>query len=361
MIAVLTSNSAGGIAQFTSSLICALNRNEVQVKGYVPSETVTLSENMYRLPRVTQTDAFFRGRAFEACVSKIESGEPDSIIVTDTSLVSLAIAKELCGRMPVYIVVHDAHPHPTSSLTPKKIILECECKRLMKIVARQSLGLIFLSEYTKSQFKKVWKRRVRGAKTITIRLCAHPADCDPVMPRELESEKGNYLLFFGRIDKYKGLDRLLRVYSKSNNGLPRLVIAGAGKLRRTESELLSECANVVLINRYIADGEMNWLFSNCSAVVLPYVEASQSGVLTMAYHFGKPVVVSDLPGLTEFVEEGVTGFTFSNDDELSRSLLRVTEDDNWQSRVRLYEKTNLDWDDNVLRLLHAMGIQSGTS
>ena len=361
MIAVLTSNSAGGIAQFTSSLICALNRNGVQTKGFVPRETVVISENMHCLPRVTQVDAFFRRKAFETCVCEIEANKPDAIIITDTSFVSLAIAKKLCGVMPTYVVVHDVHSHPTLNLSLKKIILDQECKRLMKVVVSQSEGLIFLSEHTRSQFERLEEKKRRATKSITIKLCAHPVDCDPIAPRELVLEEGGYLLFFGRIDKYKGLERLLRVYSTQEDGFPRLVIAGSGKLSREEETLLNKCKNVVFINRFIPDGEMNWFFSNCSAVVLPYIEASQSGVLAMAYHFGKPVVVSDLPGLTEFVEEGVTGFVFSDDDGLRRSLLRVTEDEKWSSRVRLYEKANLDWDTNVLRLLHAMGIQSATS
>jgi glycosyltransferase involved in cell wall biosynthesis len=62
-----------------------------------------------------------------------------------------------------------------------------------------------------------------------------------------------------------------------------------------------------IIDRYIGEGEWPDLFAATDALVLPYVAASQSMSITLAYAFGKPVIVTRVGGLAEAVEEGRTG------------------------------------------------------
>ena len=121
----------------------------------------------------------------------------------------------------------------------------------------------------------------------------------------------NYILFFGRIEKYKGLDILLDAYC-SNIELAnksKLVIAGRGRLDFDQSN-----DNIIFINRYIYDEEIASLFQNSYCTIYPYRSATQSGVLSLSYYFGKPVIVSNIPFFKENVLEGVTGFSFVNGD-----------------------------------------------
>lgn len=111
------------------------------------------------------------------------------------------------------------------------------------------------------------------------------------------------ILFFGRIIKYKGLDVLLEALPEVWRELPtlELVIAGEGEL--PSSEVLRD-PRVTTLNRYIAEAEVPGLFEQCSAVVLPYVEATQSGVLALAKEYGRAAIASDVGSIREAIVEG---------------------------------------------------------
>lgn len=118
------------------------------------------------------------------------------------------------------------------------------------------------------------------------------------------------LLFFGLIRDYKGLDLLI----ESCKGLDRryhLVVAGEpygdfGKYRHMlEGHPLQ--GNIHVHDRFIGDDEVPAFFSAADAVVLPYRSATQSGITAIAYHFGLPVVATDVGGLKEAVQHGQTG------------------------------------------------------
>ena len=67
-------------------------------------------------------------------------------------------------------------------------------------------------------------------------------------------------------------------------------------------------ASVTLVEKYIPNEEVARYFAASDLVVIPYVSATQSGIVQLAYGFGKPVVVSRVGGLPEVVEDGVTGY-----------------------------------------------------
>jgi glycosyltransferase involved in cell wall biosynthesis len=66
--------------------------------------------------------------------------------------------------------------------------------------------------------------------------------------------------------------------------------------------------HVTLVDRYIANEEVGVYFSAADAVVLPYITATQTGIVQIAYAFGKPAIVTNVGGLPEVVEDGKTGF-----------------------------------------------------
>lgn len=126
-----------------------------------------------------------------------------------------------------------------------------------------------------------------------------------------------YLLFFGLIRDYKGLDILLDAWSKITNDDLRLLIAGEfytdpGKYMPA-IETLGE--RVVLHNAFVADEDVKYWFSAADAVVLPYKTATQSGVTQVAYNFGVPPIVTDVGGLAEIVPDGKVGFVVNPDAE----------------------------------------------
>ena len=170
------------------------------------------------------------------------------------------------------------------------------------------------------------------------------------------SEEKN-LLFFGRIVGYKGIEVLLRAMNLVHNVLPeyRLTIAGRAI---TMSEDLSECEGLIreykdfvdVDNRRIPDEEVPKLFERCQMVVLPYLDGSQSGVLSMAYAFNKPVIATSVGSIPETVEHGNTGLLVPPGDvqALADAIIQLANDSNMRSRMKVnIEKKvigELSWD-----------------
>lgn len=141
-------------------------------------------------------------------------------------------------------------------------------------------------------------------------------------------EHFHYLLFFGFIRQYKGLDLLLRSFAMS--GLKeknvKLIIAGEYYEDPAPYEKLISDLNldeaVVKRNDFIPNPEVATYFSACDMVVQTYHSATQSGVTQIAYHFNKPMLVTDVGGLAETVPDGKVGYVTPRDEQAIASALR---------------------------------------
>lgn len=125
-----------------------------------------------------------------------------------------------------------------------------------------------------------------------------------------------HLLFFGLIRDYKGLDLLL----KSMAFLPKdicLIVAGEFYSNPEEYHGLIEelglKSRVIITNQFIPKEEIKYYFSACDIVTQTYKTATQSGVTQIAYHFNKPMIVTDVGGLSEIVPHDVVGFVTSKE------------------------------------------------
>jgi glycosyltransferase involved in cell wall biosynthesis len=122
------------------------------------------------------------------------------------------------------------------------------------------------------------------------------------------------LLFFGYVRKYKGLDILIEAFPKilSSNQKARLLVVGEFYDNPQDYFDLVKKLNiedkVKVINQFVPNEDVAKYYQAADLVILPYRSATQSGILNVAYGFNKPVIVTDVGGLAEFVEEGKTGF-----------------------------------------------------
>ena len=120
-------------------------------------------------------------------------------------------------------------------------------------------------------------------------------------------------LFFGFIRKYKGLDLLLQAMKELNAIDDKIHLLVAGEFYDEEESYLNiikelDLKNIHLHTDFIPNNQVSDYFSACDLVVQPYRTATQSGVSQVAYHFEKPMVVTNVGGLAEFVPEGKTGY-----------------------------------------------------
>lgn len=121
----------------------------------------------------------------------------------------------------------------------------------------------------------------------------------------------NYILFFGFIRKYKGLDLLLEALSKITNPNLKLIIAGEfyedSKPYLDLIEQLNLQDKIILKTNFITDSEVKYYFCASNVVIQPYKSATQSGVTPLAYHFEIPMIVTNVGGLTGMVPNGKVG------------------------------------------------------
>ncbi len=141
-----------------------------------------------------------------------------------------------------------------------------------------------------------------------------------------------YMLFFGLIRDYKGLDLLLRAWASARPEGYRLIVAGEFYASREKYvSLIDESGlrdEVALHDRFIPDEEVRYYFSAADCLVLPYRSATQSGVTQIAYNFSLPMIVTEVGGLPEIVSDGRTGLVCAPTAEgIADALRRIREGD----------------------------------
>lgn len=141
--------------------------------------------------------------------------------------------------------------------------------------------------------------------------------------------KCHYVLFFGFIREYKGLDLLLDAFAdeRLKQSDIRLLVAGefygdsTPYLQKIQDLQISD--KVILFNDYIPDNEVNRYFSVADIVAQPYKTATQSGVTQIAFHFEKPMLVTNVGGLPEIVPDGKIGYVVEPDShQIANALCR---------------------------------------
>jgi len=124
----------------------------------------------------------------------------------------------------------------------------------------------------------------------------------------------NYLLFFGFVRKYKGLDLLLRAMADERIQKMNIKALVAGEYydnKETYDALIEELGisnSVIVKDDFIPNDEVRYYFGASDLVVQPYRTATQSGISQLAYHFEKPMVVTNVGGLPEIVGNNGAGY-----------------------------------------------------
>lgn len=245
--------------------------------------------------------------------------KPDVIHLNNCHVWHILTLPRLIRRYPVVSTLHDVTPHPGRDDSWRK-------RREIDTLAR-------LSHHT----------FVHGHELKQRLLQRHPALAEhaiTVIPMGDFSffaqgptdgrEERNTALFFGRIRDYKGLKYFIQAAKLVAQDIPeaRFVIAGDGDLRPYRS-LLDDESSFEIHNYYIPDDQVTTLFQRAGIVVLPYIEASQSAVIPIAYAFRKPVVTTRVGCLPDVVEHGQTGLLVPPHDvsTLAEAMVRLLSDD----------------------------------
>lgn len=166
-------------------------------------------------------------------------------------------------------------------------------------------------------------------------------------------ENTKYILFFGFIREYKGLDLLIKAFAdKRFQNMPvKLLVVGEfyvdskPYLDLITKEGLTE--KVVLNTNFVPNNEIVNYFCACDIVAQPYKDATQSGVTQIAYHFDKPMLTTNVGGLSELVPHNVVGYVVNPDStEIADALFNFfdqNKEDIFTENVKT-EKKRFSWD-----------------
>jgi glycosyltransferase involved in cell wall biosynthesis len=249
----------------------------------------------------------------------IRHEQPNLIHLLSNSTLWLNFAAPFWRPIPLVTTVHDVEVHPGDSDTrtlpgwaPELMVRQSG----HVVVHGEGLKRMVLDRYSKSPD--------------CVHVLSHPAihryaELARRQKMARRTTDGTLrVLLFGRIFAYKGLEYLIRAEAMLKDALPNLhiTVAGRGDDPWVFKPLMGEADRYDIRNRFIEDEEVAQLFLDADIVVLPYTEASQSGVLNLAAAFGKPVIVTDVGELRATVEPNRLGMVVppGNAEELAKAI-----------------------------------------
>ena len=264
------------------------------------------------------------------------------MIQTFSMLINSCVKSKKC-----IVTIHDPRPHKGTSKLYAYI---------NKQTAMRADDIVILTEQFKQYTAECYSKETSRVHVIPHGIFDRYRDVYvPEYKHEYEQDRINFL-FFGRITEYKGLDVLAQAYSRLSDDYPNvaLTIVGNGDFSPYKAQF-DTLNNVTVVNRWIKDEEVYGYFNTPGVVtVLPYIEATQSGVIPVAMACESFVITSDCGGLSEQVENGVTGrlVTAGSVDELYGAMKQVV-DNGVDERIVINAREHvesLSWGKLALRL-----------
>ena len=178
------------------------------------------------------------------------------------------------------------------------------------IFFKLSKGYFFYSIFSCNQFIKNYKNITVGKFVLKLQ----PYSSFRYFISNKKSDE-NYILFFGRISYYKGIDLLLEAIPLVVKKFPhqKFIIAGnPGFGYKMDEELINQCkGNIEVKIGYLNAQELTQLIENAKFIVCPYRDASQSGVLMTSFALGKMAVATNVGAFPEYIEDGINGVLMS--------------------------------------------------
>lgn len=288
-------------------------------------------EKIYIINSLTNSlnlkESFFLNNQFHCYLEKID---PDIIHLISWPSIT-AFRWIFKYRKKIVCTIHDPYPH--------------EGARSLKLRVLNILSKLFLKNYillNKTQTKAFRQYYLIFFANIYYSNLGN-YDLLDLFGEKKENGK-RYILFFGRITPYKGVDVLLAAFRKVQSEFKdiNLIVAGSGEFNFDITPYLHD-SQIDILNRFIQLEELGTLIKNCEFVVCPYISATQSGVVASVLALGKPLIVTRVGGLPDMIVDGKSGLVImpNSVDALADSLRTLLHDrDKVEKMVQYIKETS---------------------
>ncbi|CAB4567549.1 MAG: glycosyltransferase [Actinobacteria bacterium] len=296
--AVVYWGSRGGGPRQLLNLISSIQNKDSQVLFFASSNNELLFELQTSLKKNLEITAIPKNRfqlitniplrnfVVKNTLANLEKNNVTRVYFLMPHPWDLYLAKKIrkLGKIEVWRGIHDIQRHP-GDFWPNRLTIRRLIKNADTLVCFSS----FIEKHLLKYGKPIVKSHIFEVKR----------------ENNLSSQDGS-VLFVGRIKKYKGLDLLARAWPLVLNSQKSLTVAGSGAIPLELKKI-----NANFINEWLSNSEIENLIRKSNLVVLPYIEASQSGVIAIAHSLSTPVVVTPVGGLADQVTQGINGLVAS--------------------------------------------------
>lgn len=278
----------------------------------LPPISSSVHQHLFQKPRLRQP--FRQYRSISNILQRIKQFDPDVVHVQQGHFWFNLALRFL--KTPIVITIHDPRHHAgdaASSKTPQWLV---------DYGFRKADHVILHGEALSTQVQSIF-----GFHEDQVHVVPHVA-MGKTIGNEIP-EDPNMVLFFGRIWDYKGLDNLIAAQPLITRECPeaKIVIAGEGEDFAKYEAMMVNRDRFDVHNSWISDDDRARFFQQSALVVLPYNEATQSGVVPVAYNYNRPVVATNVGALAECVIDESTGLLVPPRDpeKLAAAIVRLLQ------------------------------------
>jgi glycosyltransferase involved in cell wall biosynthesis len=292
-IAILYWGSKGGAVRQIQNYMHAANNLGLQITWCLSSNFERISEihdftdNKILLTQIPAhklsiiLNLKLRNRVVKETLRALDSANIQRVYFLLPHPWDVVLSKKIHKKTEIEVVraIHDNKPHK-GEVWPSKWTI--------RSMARNADYLVTYSNFVAGSLKKMKKP------LLVTSIYEYP------IPTKIKKE--NFVLHFGRMKKYQGIDNLEKAWPLLKTKNINLIVAG--NLRRRKKHVT---AGVDYIKKWMTNDEIEKLIASSRLVVLPYKEASQSGIIPLAHSLYTPVVITPVGGMTEQVIDGING------------------------------------------------------
>lgn len=259
-------------------------------------------------------------------ISRIRKERFDAIYFESLHIWNLPIML-MSEKAKIYQVIHEVIPHAGDSQVKMVDLMNKAVVRLADTIVLRNKTYIqdMINRYgisaNRVKYLELWRR--------------YPAYTTPV--------HSGRVLFFGRINPYKGADNLLEIAKLCPN-IQFDVVGRVDPQMKEIVEQLEKRENVKLNNDYVTDEEMREAFLGCDWVIIPYNSASQSGIIIDAYKYSRPVIAFAVGAIPEQVDADRSGY-----------LVKAGDNKAFTDKIKDASKLSLDKYDAMSRYAYQYG------